>query len=501
MGVLKSLRRRNPDKGLRNKKHLNYSAMSNDSGNTHETSKDDPTDDAFFASLIERENLTVCTTASPDQGAGPQVVSPLASPKMPMQETGADEQAYPLLHSENKTTKPKMTMEPKRTSLEPIAPLGVVVNEDNEKEDEWDAISHISGISTRSESSTAKKNLSSEEIKKDLETMAASFDGRAKAIVSPECKKESSDNSKDDSSKDGSLVQSMIQNFESGGMNHNKSSDSSNNNVRAVDILVHDDTPSPSKAKHMDRIVRILKSVNEKKEGGNVNNCCESSETGSKVSHVFEDDQDSNNVISDTSGESPIYSPSITVSAQLDTSTPSLEAVFTMKTEEPKQKPPGINGAVAPSFDGSTATACTDNTSPNKKVDTFQTSQDKWAKSPEFTFAPSCDSIFSSPTAISANLKNSLEQIKKELNEVYESSASGLASAAAKVEEQVGAIKFPQPFFSKKSTVKYVQPKYDEETLETEATNETEESPRTGGETMSENDKEFFKRTVTQGSF
>ena len=417
MRVLKFFRRRKPDMGRRlgTKKHLNYSAISNGSGNTDQNiSKDDPTDDAFFSALIERETSnassttsTVATTSTTGLSpSGPQIVSPIstASDEPPAIFPQATNDIKPIM-----TTKPKM-----RQSLEPIAPLGVVVNEGSENEDDWDAISHISGISTRSESSAAKKNLSLEEIKEDLESTAASLVG-SPAVVSPD--KES--DAMDEKCRNGSLVQSVTQNIDGGTEN------------------------SPIKS--------------------------------SSRAESF---------------------PAVTVTSPPPQLSASLEAYFEFKDEQdnPPKIPP-IQAIRATSFDSSTATAYTDNTSgfPAQKVETESIFSPKVVRekinaledsvrsscqslsggtaklSPKFF---SCNSVFSSPSEISSNLKDSFEQIKKELSGLYES--SGLASAAAKAEQQMEIIKCPESFLfgTKKGFCKK------EEEKKTEEITKHEEAPR-----------------------
>lgn len=570
MGVLKSIRRRNQGMAGRMsiKKQLNYSSISDGSGATdHNDSKDDSADlfEAATPLFVEREIRTSSVvTAAPDQAAGPEV-SPLPTR---IQETPSPspsplkEEPEPFILLQKKPEETSST--PKRTPAEPIAPLGVATTPRGivvQDESEWDSISHISGISTRSDSSnkSAQKNMSSEEIQKDLAELASSFqDGalnntapapatvptstqdigvntsamssRTPAMVSPgpQDKPETLNSSKGSSSK----VQSIIHNFEAGRVN-----------------VVGNDAKEPSP----DRAVRILKRFDDK------------SDSGSKVSHVFEDDQDSANAMETSADSSPasVYSAPIETPAlvspektqvldEVNTSTPKLEAVVGADSPTP---PPAINGTIAPSFDGSTATVFTNNTSAKSSASTINSKVPAAASStpttpaaatatptantkpeekdfsarvheklnaiedtvrsigagkrPEFLDAasPSCDSFLSSPSAITANFKDSLQQIKKEINNFYENSSSGFASAAAKAEKHVEKIQCPQTFFAKAESDDKQEPQLDESNVNTsqESSYYTEDSTnyrsKESTTTVASNDDKYVRRTETQASF
>jgi len=538
MGVLKSIRRRNQDmvRRMSSKKMLNYSQMSDGSGGTQHESKDDS------AEILEAATPLFTTST----------VTPASD------EAEAAAPSEPVPPSPEKPKKEEPTLEEKRTPAEPIAPLGVVVNED-----EWDAISHISGISTRTDSSPKPngRSMSSEEIQKDLAKMelpeaptttkvsGVKTSARTPAVVSPgpEDKKEAVLNISKDSSKASAKSNSK-----------NKSKDSSNSRVQniiqgfesstRVNVVVNDASTSetsPDKSQHMDRIVRILKRFNDK--DGN------ESESG-KVSHVFEDDQDStSNVVVTVNNTvdtpAPIYSDPIPTPALISpeetpekTAVPTFKAVFDSDFKEEQLPRPTVQGAVAPSFDGSTATANTKNTSPKSITDSKcginpeqQAFSDKiqeklsaiegtmrsschsigGGEKSEFETPPSCDSFLSSTSAITANLKDSLQQIKRELGGLY-----------GKAEKKVEVIQCPQALFgtegaapketeneeicypedenqntTQESSFCTSDAKTEESSVNKSVTTKDTKEQKVDEELLTENDKIYFTRTPTQSSF
>ena len=456
MRVLKSIRMRNQNMGRRisTKKLLNYSSISDGSGDTDDDSVEVLED---TAPLFERE----IRTSPPDQAA-----APIYSPRLSV--------------VPEKETEESQRKERKRTPVEPIAPLGVVVNDDD-----WDSISHISGISTRTESSTPKsspcKSMSSTDIQKDLTKLEMPSKENSNAVVStgPDVKNEANSNTGKEISEEQAIVRTLA--------------------GARINIVVHDASSSDSKAQHADRIVRILKRFDSK--DGN------QSESGSKISHVFEDDQASTGRNANSNANAaPIYSEQLPTPGMVSPEkprrvTPSFVAIFDSDLKEEHNAPPSIHRtAVVSSFDGSTATANTNNTTtkpdgsdgsgcscpsnntlhtsaattptaktkttPESFTDTIHetlnaievTMRSSCSGSPEFfESSPSCDSFLSSPSSISENLKDSLQQIKKELNGLYVS--SGFASEATKAEEQVDKVQCPHSLFTKTTA----EPKHEEE--------------------------------------
>jgi hypothetical protein len=533
MGVLKSIRRRNQDmvRKMSSKKMLNYSQMSDGSGGTQHESKDDSAEILEAATPLFTTSIVTPASDEAEAAAPSEPVPP--SPEKPMKE----EQA----------------LEEKRTPAEPIGPLGVVVNED-----EWDAISHISGISTRTDSSPKPngRSMSSEEIQKDLAKMelheapATKVSGvktsaRTPAVVSPgpEDKKEtvlnfSKDSSKASASKSNSKnrskdnssnsrVQNIIQGFESS---------------TRVNVVVSDASTSetsPDNSQHMDRIVRILKRFNDK--DGN------ESESG-KVSHVFEDDQDSTSnvvvTVNTVASPAPIYSDPIPTPALVSPEEtpekkmiPTFKAVFDSDFKEEQLPHPTVQGAVSPSFDGSTATANTKNTSPKSTTDSRcginpeqQAFSDKMqeklsvieetmrsscqsiggGEKSEFQTPPSCDSFLSSTSAIASNLKDSLQQIKRELGGLY-----GKAEKQAEVIQCTQALFGTEAAAPKENENEEVYPEDEDQNTTQESSfcasdTKTEESSvnksvktneKEDEELLTENDEIYFTRTPTQSSF
>jgi len=426
---------------------LNYSAISDGSGNTHNDSKEDSHDDMFAATA------PLISTSAPlsevAESTSPVVVSPMASPAKVSKTNTAS------FKKNNKETKSKMTMEPKRISLEPVAPLGVVVNED-----EWEEISHISGISTRSEEK--KPDLSSMEIREDLDALAAAFEGTINPVTPTKVKTMAAPVTP--TKKMGSTVRTMAAVFEG---NTTPIAPKQTMTVKPAHAIVSPSVESPGNA-----IVHILTGV----DGENaINGDRESSENGSKLSHVFEDDQSSN--VPDTSVEDfSAYNAANTKVipfSMSENSGPKYEAVFDDKFQkEIQSSPPG-----APSFDGSASTAFTNNKSDknsssnrsaNKDADTlnetgsvvsFKSVQKKLheidatmrssaqkfaddaaAMSPEFTrTSPAC--TFPSTTELKKDFQDSILHIKKELSDFYET--SGMAAATAKA--------VPKTFFQRKT--------------------------------------------------
>lgn len=450
MGVFKSIRRRNHGRGmLGGKKHLNYSAISEGSGNTHNDSKEDSHDDDMFAATAP-----LISTSAPlsevAESTSPVAVSPMASPEKMTKKTS--------FKKNNKDTKPKMTMEPKRVSLEPVAPLGVVVNED-----EWEEISHISGISNRSEEK--KPDLSSVEIREDLDALAAAFEGTTNPVT-PTKVKTVAVAPVTPTKKMGSTVRTMAAAFEASTTPPAKTS--------SAPAVVSPAVESPGKA-----IVHILTGV----DGENaISGDRESSENGSKLSHVFEDDQSSNvpeTSVEDFSAYNAANATKVIPFSMRENSGPKFEAVF----DDTFQKEMKTAPTNAPSFDGSASTAFTDNKSDsiknirtvnNKDADaanetasvvSFKSVQKKLheidatmrssvqkladdaaAMSPEFTrTSPAC--AFPSTTDLKKDFEDSIQHIKKELSSFYET--SGMAAARQKAEEQVN--KIPQTFFQRKT--------------------------------------------------
>lgn len=488
MGVLKSICMRNQSMGRRisNKKHLNYSSISNGSGDTYDDSVEMVEE---IAPLFERE----IRTSPSDQAAGP-VFSPRLS-------------ALP-----EKDTEESQREERKRTPVEPIAPLGVVVNEDD-----WDSISHISGISTRTESSTPKsspvKSMSPTDIHKDLAKMEMFSEENTSAVVSPGPEDKNEATTGNEIFEDQAIIRALA--------------------GARINVVVHDASSSDSKAQHADRIVRILKRFDNK----------DGNESGSKISHVFEDDQESKNA-----NAVPIYSDQLPTPGMVSPEkprrvTPSFVAVFDSNVKEEQYAPPSILGTAAVSFDESTATVntCNTTTKPNSSgcspsnnntlntcatatpaANTKTTSESftytihekfnaievtmrsSCSGSPEFfESSPSCDSFLSSPSEISKNLKDSFQQIKKELNGLYVS--SGLESVATKAEEQVDKIQCSHSLFTKTTA----EPKQEEEQPKPEVDiptptqeSKTEESSTINTlEMEADNECIFFTRTETQSSF
>lgn len=530
MGVLKSIRKRNQGMGRRisNKKLLNYSSISNGSGDTQDDSVEmlEATTPLFERDIRTSSSIV---TSRPDQAAGPEYSPRLSA--LPEKET-----EEPLVPSQKQ--REEQLRQHKRTPVEPIGPLGVVVNEDD-----WDSISHISGISTRTESSTPKsspgKSMNSTDIQKDLAKMEMSpeapninaaqntsaYSARTSTVVSPgpKDKNEVIRNTSNDSSEEQAIIRTLA--------------------GARVEIVVIDS--SDSKAQHTDRIVRILKRFDNPNKDGN------ESESGCNISHVFEDDQESTG-----NNATPIYSqqlptPALVSPEKTPRVTSSFVAVFDSDLKEKQHVPPSITGTAAPSFDGSTATVNTNNTTtksnicdalntrantkttPESFTDTIHeklnaievTMRSSCTGGPEFLEAsPSCDSFLSSPSAISENLKDSFQQIKKELNSLYV--YSGLESAATRAEQQVDIIQCPQSLFSTKAEPKEEQkPEEDipnatqesffctegSKTVDSKATKEsslfsegskTEESSTIkSNEKHAGNDNIYFTRTETQVSF
>ncbi len=522
MGVFKSIRRRNKGMMLGSRKQLNYSAISDTSGNTDNESKEDSHDDMFAATApLIRSSAPLTAPLTEEQERPTRIVSPIISPvASPM----ASPEKSKAINANNKQqklkieTKPKMTMQPKitkepkvtmeakRVSLEPVAPLGIATMGVVVDEDEWEEISHISGISTRSESSATKKiDMSSVEIREDLDALAAAFEGTTTPVKPAKpigtFVKPSPNTLTPPKRIIGKNVKNIAAAFE-GTKTTTKSTiapkklagtysvktsaprteyvtppvvtpvaQEQHESVASKDV-VQDTVENPGNA-----IVHILTGV----DGENaINGDTEASENGSKVSHVFEDDQSSQHVlVTDTSADStPLCSPTTRVIPFLtrESSGPKYETVINSDFQKDiHHSVPPMQPVVAPSFDGSTSTFFTDNKSNKSESQSFKTDadstvsfksvQDKLnafdatmrsslqnfagdaaAMSPEFkTSSPACTSMFTSTSDIKANLKDSFLHIQKELNDFYES--SGMAAAAAKAEEQVETM--TQSLFSK----------------------------------------------------
>ena len=197
-------------------KSMNYSAMSNGTGDTEAiNSQEDSFDEnKFFAALVETDaqldEETPAEAAASEiqrdadgfpilpsanavvafqEGTTSQEVSPL---KTVLQE--ADEVAFPTFLNEDsaeeedqdpffkanlfsapQTAKPKILAKPKITTRvvseasDSFDSPAVVVNEDNKKDEDWDAISHISGISQHSEVDTSQEETNSNSSKPEPE--------------------------------------------------------------------------------------------------------------------------------------------------------------------------------------------------------------------------------------------------------------------------------------------------------------------------------------------
>jgi len=514
MGVFKSIRRRSQGRMLGSRKMLNYSAISDTSGNTHNESKEDSHDDMFAATapLIPTSAPLIEEQERPTRIVSP-IISPVASPMASPEKnkpinTINKQQKLKIATPKPKMTmqpkiikEPKMTMEAKRVSLEPVAPLGIATMGVVVNEDEWEEISHISGISTRSESSAAKKvEMSSVEIQEDLDALAAAFEGTPIPVTPTKpigtVVKPSTTTLTPPKRTIGKNVKNIAAAFE-GGNTTTKTPIAPRKLVgtftvktsapRAEYIAPPVVTPIANEQKESfapkdvvqqdtvensgNAIVHILTGV----DGENAING--NTEDGSKVSHVFEDDQSSQHaLVTDTSADSTPATTRVIPFSTRESSGPKYETVFNSDFEkEIQHSAPPMHPTIAPSFDGSASTAFTDNKSNKSSTRSVRTDADSTvsfksvqeklnafdatmrssvqkfagdaaAMSPEFkTSSPACTSMFSSTSDIKANLKDSIHHIKKELNDFYES--SGIAAAAAKAEEQVGTMK--QSFFPK----------------------------------------------------
>jgi hypothetical protein len=304
------------------------------------------------------------------------------------------------------------------------------------------------------------KSMSSTDIQKDLTKLEMLSKENSNAVVSPgpDVKNEANSNTGKEISEEQAIVRTLA--------------------GARINIVVHDASSSDSKAQHANRIVRILKRFDSK--DGN------QSESGSKISHVFEDDQASTGRNANSNANAaPIYSEQFPTPGMVSPEkprrvTPSFVAIFDSDLKEEQNAPPSIHRtAVVSSFDGSTVNANTNNTTtkpdgsdgsgcscPSNNNDTIHetlnaievTMRSSCSGSPEFfESSPSCDSFLSSPSSIFENLKDSLQQIKKELNGLYVS--SGFASEATKAEEQVDKVQCPHSLFTKTTA----EPKHEEE--------------------------------------
>ena len=582
MKVLKNIRRKKQGTmriGIGSKKHLNYSTVSNGSGNTEDENSLDmiepfsplkPQDIGINSNMTDWEDFEKPPETTPE-------------PKLSL----FHDNSQPLVirkNSGNKPPRPPQTMSyehpsTKRVPADPIAPLGTVVNDGD---NEWDSVSHISVISNHSSTtgkspaqSPSRNNIPSndgvEEVKAGTVADAIRKFSPSKtvgaAVVSP--------GSEENNKADGTAPSSSGE-AEDGGMAH-----------------------------------RILKRFDD-------------SESNSKISHIFEDDQEShyssgikpsstnNVVVLHTTGTSPLYSEKIpmpvTVSPDTSTAkdekheevqtvysekipvpasmspetspaklvpagndlTPAFEAIAREETsqqqqqqaggeglpeeppttagknrsiptfEMPEPPPTDLSGTIAaPSFDGSTATEFTNNTTSNKSgsaksngytagddddittKDSDQTSifstitgantkiheklneievtmgfscvKMREIKPPEMPTAPHCNSVFSSTQTLSENLRDSLQTIKKELS----GAVSGLSSASSTVVKK--AQKESRSFFRTEKLNASVDTNVEEEAPE-DLEPIPEESIDTA-ESVCTDDRRYDQRSPTHASF
>jgi len=495
MKVLKKIRRKKQGTmriGIGSKKHLNYSTVSNGSGNTED---DDSMDLIESLSPLNPEDIKRVsvpeTTPEPKLSLFHDNSKPLVVPKVQEKKKNpiVEKPSRPILLE---VAPMSSEAEPnKRVPADPIAPLGTVVNDENENE--WDSISHISGISNHTSSSAKSPigiNLSSNDVQEEVNEM------KAEAAEATEPPQSSSVPSTEDATDRPPAVVS----------------------------------PGPE-----DKAVGTVSS--EEEDGALVRRMFkqfDDNDSNSKISHIFEDDQESHQNNSNNSSKnnqnlivvhnvatSPIYAEKIPMPATVTPAkvspersparvveeeqmpigedlVPAFEAVITEKIAQrvgdyktpPKQRRleknpcppvelaesphPDLRGAIAPSFDGSTATEFTNNTTSNKsgsnssnrvaRIPTEKTDDDtknenesvfsnkiheklsaievsvrsscasmgdlkmKKPEMPEFN-PPNCDSVFSSTQALSANLRDSLQTIRTELS----GAVSGLSSASSAV--------------------------------------------------------------------
>ncbi len=583
MGLIKSIRK--PESLGRRfhspHKSTNYSAMSNGTGDTEAINSQEESFDEnkFFAALVETNvqedetppPLAAAATIERDEDGFPilpssnafvafqegttsQEVSPL---KTVLQE--ADEEAFPTFLSEESAEEeeedaflaafvkkefptPPVAKTQIETEVVPKASdaPGIVVDEDNKKDEDWDAISHISGISAHSEVDTSQETNSKPEpepepepkvtktthsennkskvksLAKNFNTsggggggskvknMAAAFEGAktssvavkttsapvktssvavrtfrrtnntpapapapattSAAVVSPETKKNEfpiklkpvnrtiSSNNGQSNNKESS-IKNLIQNFNSG-----KPTTPTNNNRVQVSSIPTKAASSPVTK----RTTHLFKHFDENKKVVNRYVSFSNLDNGPKPPILHQDDIDL--VVSDTSGDTNTDPINCCQGAEVSTSMESNTTSESRKTEASMDDlANGKKDGDLPSFDGSTATALTNNTSKPPSVWNTQALQNKFTSleasiklscetfnnvaSPDTSFdstltAPSdCTSVFSSPFVISntfsKQFQDSLKQIKREFKDFRDDHAAMFASAAAKVEKEV----------------------------------------------------------------
>lgn len=603
MGLMKGIRKpvvgrfHSPHKS----KSMNYSAMSNGTGDTEAiNSQEDSFDEKkFFAALVETDvQLDEETPAEAvaaaeiqrdadgfpilpsgnavvafQEGTTSQEVSPL---KTVLQE--ADEVAFPTFLNEDSAeeededpffkanlfsapqkAKPKILAKPKITTRvvpeasDSFDSPAVVVNEDNKKDKDWDAISHISGISQHSEVDTSQEETNSSSSSKPepepkttktihndnkskvksmaksfntgggskVRNMAAAFEGAktttpsapiktsapvrtfrrstftppasttAANVVSPESTtknefpiklkpvnrsihsnsiKSNSTNSSSSNNKESS-IKNLIQNFNSG----KPTTPINTNRVQVSSIPTKAAAASPVTK----RTTHLFKTFDENKKV--VNRYVSFSNIDNKPVnfHEIQDDIDLVVSVSDSSADSQtspiaarylasVQAPAAEVSTSTDSNTSSDSSGVEASMDDLANANKSPADGDLPSFDGSTATALTNNTTATKSPSVFTTKaiQHQFTsleeairlscetfnneKSPDTSFdstltAPSAcsasSSVFSSPfeltNTFSRQFADSLKQIKREFNEFRDDHAAMFKSAAAQAEKNL----------------------------------------------------------------